>query len=146
MPRDIDPAAATVPGVQVYNIDDLHTVVEANLALRRSDGRRAEEIIEGEVEGFMAWFRALAVTPLITDLRDQAETIRRRELERVRNRLGQLSPEDLSIVDLLTQRIVNQLLHEPTVRLKERACQADGALYAQAVRELFALDETKGQE
>ncbi|HEX9114536.1 MAG TPA: glutamyl-tRNA reductase [Anaerolineae bacterium] len=143
VPRDIDPAAAEIPGVTVRNIDDLHAVVAANLDQRRSDSRRAETIIDAEIAEFMAWFGALAVAPVITDLREQADMIRRRELERARHRL---SPNDLDLVDMLTQRIVNQLLHQPTVRLKEHACQSDGALYAEALRDLFALGGAQDEE
>jgi glutamyl-tRNA reductase len=137
VPRDVDPAAAEVPGVRVCNIDDLHRVVEANLAHRSSDGRRAGEIVETELAEFTAWFKALAVAPVITDLREQADAIRRREVERARHRL---SPHDLEVVDMVTQRIVNQLLHQPTVRLKAHACHSDGEIYAEALRDLFGLD------
>ncbi len=145
VPRDIDPAATLFPGVRVCNIDDLHAVVEANLGQRRdAAGTQAAAIVEEGVAAFQAWFGALAVAPLITGLREQAEAIRQRELERAMHRLPDLPNNYANIIDMLTQRIVNQLLHQPTVRLKETASRADGPLYAQAVRELFALDDGQG--
>lgn len=140
VPRDIEPVVGELPGVRLYDIDDLRAVVEANLHLRRSDGPRAKAIIAQEVVRFMAWFKALAVTPIIVNLRQQAELIRQRELERALRRLDGLSDRHLNVINLLTQRIVNQMLHEPTVRLKRYAGCSHGQVYARAIRDLFALD------
>ena len=73
-------------------------------------------------------------------LRARAEAIRLRELERAARRLERLSPEERRAVEALTVQLVNKLLHDPTVRLKEAAAVADGAAYADAVRHLFALE------
>jgi glutamyl-tRNA reductase len=94
----------------------------------------------------MAWFNALAVTPIIVSLRQQAELIRQQELERALRRLDGLSDKQLSVINLLTQRIVNQMLHEPTVRLKRYAGGRHGRMYAQAIDDLFALGEREARE
>ncbi len=146
VPRDIDPAAAGLPGVQAYNVEDLRRVVETNLDERRRAGEQAEAILGEQVAGFMAWLMALSVTPVITDLREHAEAIRQRELAKARGRLAGLPADYMGLMELVTQRIINQLLHEPTVRLKERAASSDGAAYAQAVRDLFDLPSTGCQE
>jgi len=146
VPRDIEPAVGQLPNVHLRDIDDLRTVVETNLHLRRSDEPRAEAIITEEVSKFMAWFNARAVTPVIADLRQQAELIRQRELERAFRRLDGLSDRQRSVIKLLTHRIVSQMLHEPTVRLKRYAGCPEGQAYAQAIRDLFALDGVNGQE
>ena len=146
MPRDIEPCAGALPGVRLFNIDDLRMVVAENLDQWQAEGEAAQAMIEAEVDDFMAWFQALAVTPLISDLRQQAELIRQRELERALHRLEGLPENYVNIVDLLTRRIINQILHQPTVRLKERAACADGKLYAEALRDLFGLGDAPGLE
>ena len=146
MPRDVEPSAGALAGVRLFNIDDLRAVVAENLDQRQADGRAAQGMIDGEVADFMEWLQALAVTPLISDLRQQAEGIRRHELERAMHRLEGLPENYASIVDLLTRRIVNQMLHQPTVRLKQHASRADGQLYAQALRDLFGLGDAPGPE
>lgn len=146
VPRDIDPAAAELPGVEVYNVEDLRQVVETNLDERRHAGEKAEAILAEQVGAFMAWLMALAVTPVIADLREHAEAIRQRELAKARGRLAGLPEDYMGLMELVTQRIINQLLHEPTVRLKEHAAGVEGPFYAQAVRDLFALDANGCQE
>jgi glutamyl-tRNA reductase len=149
VPRDIEPAVAELPAVRLFNLDDLSRRVQENLTWRQDESGAATAIVEAEASEFVAWFRALSVAPVITELREQAEHIRQRELERALRRLGNLTNGNAEavegIVDRLTQRIINQLLHEPTVQLKQRASCDDGQFYAQAVRDLFALDEA-GQE
>jgi len=146
VPRDIEPAAGSLPGVRLYNIEDLQLTIEENMAGRGLEGAQAEAIVDEQVAEFMAWLVALSVKPLIVDLREHAEMIRQRELERVQHRLPDLPPEYAPIIDMMTQRIVNQLLHEPTVRLKNHASHLDGQLYARVIRDLFALDSDQGRE
>jgi glutamyl-tRNA reductase len=146
VPRDFDPAAADVPGARVFNMDDLAAVVEANLAGRGQDVAAAQGIVGGEVVAFMDWSNGLAATPAIVNLRQHAETIRQRELARFSHRLDGLTDHDRALVEMLTQRIVNQLLHEPTVRLKRHACQDDGSLYSHALSELFALSDGREED
>ena len=147
VPRDVDPDAAQIPGVQVYNLDDLNAMVEVNVQDRGQDRGVAETIVAEEAADFMAWFNGLAVTPAIVNLREHAESIRRQELERIIHRLDGLSNHDRAMIELLTQRIVNHLLHEPTVRLKRYACNDNGSLYVQALDDLFALtDEQRSRE
>ena len=147
VPRDIEPAAADVPGVCVHDLDDLKQAVELNLRDRSHDRAAAQAIIAEELAGFMVWFNALSVTPAIVNFRQRAESIRQSELERMVPRLNGLSEHDLDVIDLLTHRIVNRLLHEPTVRLKRYAGHnGDGKLYAEALADLFALDEAGSKE
>jgi glutamyl-tRNA reductase len=140
VPRDIDPAAATLPGVRLINLDDLSCLVQTNIERRRDDTDKVLAIVEDGVGRFMAWFKALAVAPVITNLREQAESIRQREMARALRRLNGLPAEQIDIIEHLTQRIINQLLHEPTVQLKQHAGCEEGQAYAQTLCELFALD------
>jgi glutamyl-tRNA reductase len=138
VPRDVDPAVGTLESCFLYDIDDLEGVVEATLAGRRSEAARAEAIVAAEAERFREWQASLDVVPAIASLRARAEEIRNRELERVR---GKLSDAERRTVESVTARIVDKLLHAPTVRLKEAAAGAQGAHYAATVRDLFGLHD-----
>jgi glutamyl-tRNA reductase len=138
VPRDIDPAVGTLDSCFLYDIDDLEGVVAATLAGRRSEATRAEAIVAAEAERFREWQASLDVVPAIASLRARAEEIRDRELERVR---GKLSDAERRTLESVTSRIVDKLLHVPTVRLKEAAAGAQGAHYAATVRHLFGLHE-----
>ena len=141
VPRDVDPALARLDGCFVYDIDDLEAVVEASLAGRRAEAVRAERVVAGEAERFREWQASLAVVPAIASLRQLAEDIRAHELDRARDRLGRLPERDRRLVESMTAQIVNKLLHEPTVRMKEAAVTAEGVVYAEVVRHLFGLGE-----
>jgi glutamyl-tRNA reductase len=141
VPRDIDPALATLDGCFVYDIDDLEAVVAASLEGRRAEAHRAERIVAAEAARFREWQASLAVVPAIASLRAWAEAIRSAELERLEGRLGALADADRKLVETATAQIVNKLLHLPTVRLKEAAVTADGVIYADAVRHLFGLED-----
>jgi len=137
VPRDIDPAVADVEGVSLHTIDDLESVVSRTISLRHGEADRARAIVAAQSSAFRDWMAALEVVPAITSLRAHAERIRVAELERVRP--GDLSPAERDRLDALTQRIVNKLLHRPTVRLKELAAEDESGPYAEAVTELFGL-------
>ena len=141
VPRDVDPAFATIDGCFVYDVDDLEAIVSASLAGRRTEAVEAERIVTEEAERFRVWQASLAVVPAIASLRARAEEIRASELARIEARLGRLPEGDRAIVDTVTAQIVNKLLHLPTVRMKEAAVTPDGLLYADVVRHLFGLGE-----
>ena len=143
VPRDVDPGAASVPGVTLHDVDDLHQLTEAALDERRREVATVREIIGEELERFQADRAARQVAPLITSLRDHAESVRQAELTRFRSKLEALDPEARQIVDALTQGIVNKLLHEPTVRLKDAAGTARGELYSDALASLFNFSESE---
>ena len=138
VPRDVDPALASIDGCFVYDVDALEGVVAATLEGRRSEAVQAERIVNEEAERFRAWRASLAVVPAIASLRAKAEEIRSTELARMENRLPEAERD---VVDTVTAQIVNKLLHLPTVRMKEAAVTADGLLYADVVRHLFGLGE-----
>ncbi|HET9324899.1 MAG TPA: glutamyl-tRNA reductase [Gaiellaceae bacterium] len=128
VPRDVEPAVKTLAGCFLYDIDDLQSVVEETLTGRRGEATRAEAIVEAEGERFRAWLQSLDSVPAITSLRDRAEAIRRRELAKAGPRLAGLSEGELHAVESLTNQIVNKLLHQPIMRLKEVGLgEEDGA-------------------
>ena len=141
VPRDLDPAIHELDGCYLYDIDDLESVVAQSLAGRRREAGRAEEIVLDEAERFRAWQASRDVVPAIASLRALAEEIRESELERARTRLERLSEAERRAVEAVTSRIVDKLLHVPTVKMKEAAAGADGAVYADALRHLFGLGD-----
>ena len=139
VPRDIEPEAAAVVGANIFDIDDVKAVAEANLARRWAEVDKVRTIIEEELHDFMAWMGALAIVPTITGLRARADEIRKIELNRTMRSMGNLDQHQLNLLEELTTRIVNKLLHEPTLRLKEAASSSDAGRYAEVVQYLFSL-------
>jgi glutamyl-tRNA reductase len=119
VPRDVEPGAADLPNVFLYDIDDLTEVAEINRAQRRQEAVRAEAIIAEEVLGFAAWLESLATVPTIAALAGKAEDIRRAELAKTIKGLGPLTLEQIESLDLMTQALVKKLLHDPIQFIKE---------------------------
>ena len=140
VPRDLDPAIADLEGALLYDLDALGPEAGDAVASRDSEMQAAEEIVAAEAAALAEWLRALDVVPVVAALRRRADAIRGRELARVDARLAGLSADERRHVEALTAQIVNKLLHEPTVRVKE-ASGPDAEGYAEALRSLFALDE-----
>jgi glutamyl-tRNA reductase len=140
VPRDLDPDIAAVPGVRLYDIDDLERVVEGNLNGRMREAEQAEVIVLGEARRFTEWRRALSVAPTIGSLRAVAETIRAGEVAKVAAQWESLSDVDRERVDQLTRSIINKLLHEPTVRLRSAVAEGDGVAHVESLRHLFGID------
>ena len=141
VPRDVDPAMNKLDGIFVYDIDDLQQAVASHVADRRKEAERAEAIVTVEVERFQARIQTLDVVPTIVSLQDHLETIRQAEIDRVRGRLGPMTPDQEMAVEALTRGIVAKLLHEPTVRLKDAAGTPRGDRMADTLRALFDLTE-----
>lgn len=141
VPRDIEPAVNEIDNCYLYDIDDLKSVVQANMAEREREARKAESIIKGEVSEFLTWLDHLEVAPTITALRGLAENIRREEVEKTLRRIKGLSDKDREALDKMTRAIINKLLHAPTVNLKKKAETEEGGAFVQTARYLFDLDK-----
>ncbi len=141
VPRDIDPAVADLDGCTLYDLDALGPVAGDAVAQRDEATRAAEAIVAEQADAFAEWLCALDVVPVVAALRRRADAIRERELARVEPRLRRLSEGERREVEAVTAQIVNKLLHEPTVRVKEAAASESGVDYAGALRELFGLDD-----
>ena len=132
-------ACAEIDGVSLYDIDDLEAVIARNRSVRQAEARKAEGIIEEEIQHFAAWLGSLEVLPTVS----RAARTRRRDRRagrcaRTTGKWESASPRDLERVDAIARAIVNRLLHEPTVRMKELR---DDRVHARMalVRELFGL-------
>jgi len=145
VPRDLDPEINRVRNAYLYDIDDLQHVVEHNRHEREKDAKHAERIVDEELRSVNDWLRSLEVVPTIATLRESVERIRRGELERLGNKLGDLTVDQRARVDMLTTSIVNKILHMPTVKMKEVAGSNDCYLYVDAVRTLFDLTDDSAE-
>jgi glutamyl-tRNA reductase len=139
VPADVEREIADVPGVRLFDVDDLRAGLDDAIASRLREVPNVEEIVEDEVATFGRRYRELEVEPLVAELRRRAETIRERELQRTLGRLGDVDPEIAAHVTKLSHALVNKLLHEPTTRLREKADQGDAEDVSGAVRDLFGL-------
>jgi glutamyl-tRNA reductase len=142
VPRDIDPACADIPGVTVLDIDTIRALTDTGRT--GEEVAKARAVVEAEAEAFAAWTRTVRVEPTISALRDRAEQVRSAELERLAGRLGDLDERQRDAVEALTRGIVNTLLHEPSIRLKQIADQRGAEQQAAALRELFDLPPELG--
>ncbi|MGC8879449.1 MAG: glutamyl-tRNA reductase [Anaerolineae bacterium] len=139
VPRDTEPAVAEVPGVRLFDIDDLQSVANGNLEARQREIPHVEAIAAEEAQAFMCWFQTLEVVPTISDLRQWAEEVKAAELEKALRRLHHLNEREREVVRAFAHGLMNKLLHRPTVQLKQRALEGQGHHYASVVRDLFGL-------
>jgi glutamyl-tRNA reductase len=139
VPRDVAPEMNEVDGIFVYDIDDLQDAAAAHVEARKQEARLAETIIEAEVQRFHARLKTLHVVPTIVSLQDQFETIRQAELDRVRGRLGTLTPEQEMAIEALSRGIVNKILHTPIRSLKSAAAGPEITTLIDSFRKLFDL-------
>ena len=138
MPRDIDPAVAGLPGVWVVDMERVQREPSARAAA--SDADAARRIVAAEVAEYLLNQRMAEVTPTVTALRQRAADVVEAELLRLENRVPGLNAGQRDEVARAVRRVVDKLLHAPTVRIKQLAGPPGGDTYAEALRELFELD------
>ena len=146
VPRDIDPTVRELPGIALYDMDDLQRVVARNMSAREAEATRARTIVEGDVERFEEFLARLDVLPTVAALRERGEAVVEQVLRENERRWESLSVADLERVGAMARSIVARLLHEPTLRLKSGAGEEGSYRHVQALRELFALDLPAGEE
>ncbi len=138
LPRDVEPAAAAIDGVTLLDLDALKPVLESAAGL--DDVREARRIVDGELAAYAAGRRASGVAPTVVALRDKAAQTVAVELLRLERRLPQLDESARAEVAATVRRVVDKLLHAPTVRVQELAGLAGPESYPEALRRLFDLD------
>ena len=139
VPRDVDPVVQNLNRAYVYDVDDLQSVVDRNSDDRSAAAAAGEEMIGPAVFEFMGWLSSLHVVPLIKELRDGAERIRRHELARALEKLD-LPPEEAEAVERMSRTLVNKLLHGPIQELKALAESGSPLESAEVRRRLLALE------
>jgi len=138
MPRDVDPAVAGLPDVWIIDMDRVQREPASRAAA--ADAEAARQIVAAEVASYLAGQRMAEVTPTVTALRRRAADVVEAELLRLDNRLPELDGGMRDEVARTVRRVVDKLLHAPTVRVKQLASAPGGDSYAEALRELFELD------
>ncbi|WP_426563526.1 glutamyl-tRNA reductase [Angustibacter sp. McL0619] len=138
LPRDVDPQVADLPGVQVADLEVLGADLSA--AELTEDVDEVRRLVDGEVEEYLTEVRVQSVAPTVVALRARAAEVVEAELSRLGNRVRDLEPGVREELEQTVHRVVEKLLHAPTVRVKELASRQDGGSYAAALRELFDLD------
>lgn len=139
IPRDVDPAAAEIEQVFLYNVDDLQAVVQENLSRRTTEIQHAEAIVAEDVARFMSWHRSRGAIPTVVALRQRFDAIRRAELQRLDGKLAGLPPDARARVDEVTRLIMEKLLLEPTEQLKALPDEETQAVYTEAINRVFGL-------
>ena len=139
VPRDIDPKLNDLDGIFVYDIDDLQQVVSSHLGDRRREADRAEALVADEVDRFESRLLTVNVVPTIVSLQEHLETVRQAEIDRLRGRLGELSPDQEMAVEALTKGIINKIMHTPITTLKTAAREQEATTVIDLVRRLFNL-------
>ncbi len=144
VPRDTEPAVGQLGNVFLHDLDSLQVIVDQNLDKRRQEIPRAELIVTEETVNFFVWYNSLAVIPTIQQIREKFEQVRLTEFDRFRNKL---KDEDMALVDQLTKRIVNKLLHPTMVSLRD-AVQDESSLSQRValLRTLFDLSDTTEED
>ncbi len=139
VPADVERTAGAVPGVRLFDVDDLRAGLDDTIGSRLREVPSVEAIVEDEVESFGRRYGELEVEPLVASIRRQAEAIRRHEVDRTLRDLGDVDPETAERIEHLSRTLVKKLLHEPTARLRERASAGEAGEAAATIRELFGL-------
>jgi len=141
VPRNVEPTINELDNVFLYDIDDLQEVVNANLRERMKEADHAEQLVTDEVDRMMARLKVAEVTPTIVSLQEQLEQIRAGELEKVRRRLGPLTPQQEEAIEALTRGIINKVAHGPITELRSHAGKPEGAHVVAAIRKAFHLQD-----
>ncbi len=151
VPRDIDPGVRDMPGIALYDMDDLQRAAARGRSVREAEASRARALVADEVTRFDRWVASLDVVPTIAALRERGEQVVQAVLAENAARWESLSDADRERLTLMARSVVSRLLHEPTLRLKQSVASddpehADSSYFQlQALRELFGLDSARVQ-
>lgn len=141
VPRDVEPEVGELPGVFLYNVDDLQRVVEATERNRKREGGAAEALLEERVEEFWRWYRARQAVPLIRKIREEAESVRRREMEEALDDVEGLDEEERARIHRASRLVLKKILHAPTVGLRELTAREEADRLLELAAELFDVED-----
>ncbi len=146
VPRDIDPQINEIDNIYVYDIDDLQNVVEENKEERKKEIAKAENIVQQGEGSFQKWLKSLEIVPTILDLRQRLEEIRQEEMSKTFSLLRNATAEEREIINLLTQSLINKIIHHPIAFLKRQDNQGQGKLNIELWRKIFGLEEDNDKQ
>lgn len=141
VPRDLDPAISELSNVFLYDIDDLEGIVESNLEQRRKEAAKIETMIAAEMDAYKQWLKTLGVSPLIHALQLKSSHIHQETMESLFNKLPDLDERQVKVIRKLTKSIVNQMLQDPILRIKEMAAEKNGDDALEMFTKIFALED-----
>lgn len=141
VPRDLDPAIAELDNAFLYDMDDLQAIVAQNLKHREQEAEKVKAMIEDEIAAFEHWYKLLGVSPVIRALQEKAASIHQETMESLMKKLPNLDEHELKVIRKLSKSIVNQMLHEPILRIKEMAAERGGDESLRMFTQLFALED-----
>jgi glutamyl-tRNA reductase len=141
VPRDLDPAISKLSHVFLYDIDDLQAIVDSNMEARRKESDKIQRMIEIEIVDFLEWYRTLGVAPVIRALQQRASAIHEVTMDSLLKKLPELDEREIKVIRKLSKSIVNQMLHDPILRIKELSAQRRGDDAVELFTHLFALEE-----
>ncbi|MGB2972702.1 MAG: glutamyl-tRNA reductase, partial [Candidatus Competibacter sp.] len=139
VPRDIEPAVAELNDVYLYTVDDLKDIIQENLRSRQAAAAQAEEIIDHQVEHFMAWVRAQDSVASINALRQRAEAVRDEALARALRQIEH-GKNPAEALHLLADALTNKLIHPPCAGLREAAARGDAEML-NLIKSLYRLND-----
>lgn len=141
VPRNVDPAVGELPNVFLYDIDDLEFMVETNLAERRKEAEKLAAVVSQEVLAFEQWLKTLGVTPVIKALQEKSNRIYEETMESMMKKLPDLDERQQKVIRKLAKSIVNQMMRDPILRVKDLAGGRNGDEALAMFTELFALED-----
>jgi glutamyl-tRNA reductase len=140
VPRDIDPAISEMENMFLYDIDDLEGIVQENLAERKAAAEKILAMIEKELSEFKEWINMLGVVPVIAALREKALAIQAETMKSIERKLPDLTDRERKILNKHTKSIINQLLKEPILQVKEFSGEPDAAEKITLFKQIFGLE------
>lgn len=141
VPRDLDPAIGGLSNVYLYDIDDLESIVEANMEERRAVAAQIGIMIQEEISSFEQWMKTLGVTPVIRALQEKSNRIYEETMADMMKKLPDLDERQQKVIRKLAKSIVNQMMRDPILRVKDLAGGRHGGQALDMFTELFALEE-----
>jgi glutamyl-tRNA reductase len=140
VPRNIEPSVNSLENVFLYDIDDLGKVVEQNRKGREVEAQAAERIIAEEVDKLVARLKEREAVPIIVSLQEHLEQLRQAEIQRMRGKLGNLTPQQEEAIEALTKGIMAKIAHGPIMEIRRHAGKEQGWEVIEEVRRIFKLD------
>ena len=138
VPRNIDPEINDLDNVYLYDVDDLQGTVDTNILERQKEAKKAEDIIEDEIETFRKWLSSLDTVPTVVALREKAEAIKKEEVEKMLNRFPGIGEKEKKAIEGMASSIINKLIHAPTVALREDSEDRD--IMIATIKRLYGLN------
>jgi glutamyl-tRNA reductase len=141
VPRNVEPAVNELENVFLYDIDDLGKAVEENRKTRQKEAEDAEQIIDGEIDRLLSRWKVREVAPTLVKLQQQLDEMARIEMERVKSKLGELTPQQEEALAAYTRGLLHKVAHGPLTEIRRAAALPDGEETIALIRRMFRVEE-----